>query len=314
MPPKKTLIMHTVSGAFGDEAAKTLETEITTRLPELDVHLANTPPKTKSILPDTEILVAGALSSSSLETATSLEWIQSTFAGTNRYDHSYLDEHGITLTNASGVHAIPIAEHVFGYMLQFERNLTRAVRQQEKHVWERWRGSELNEKTIGIIGVGAIGTRIAELADAFGMRVLGIKKHPDTYPSVVNEIHGPDGLYEVLESSDYVVVSCPLTDETRGLIGRDELSAMKSTGILVNIARGEIVDESALERALHWGIIGGAALDTFATEPLPSSSPLWDFSNVIITPHVSGTTPKYMLRLADIFEEHYRSMYLSDAE
>lgn len=309
MPPTKTLIMHTVSGASSDEAAKTLQSELTTRLPELNIHLANTPPQTKDHMPSSEILIAGVLPSSYLEIATDLKWIQSTFAGVNRYDHEYFDEHDIAFTSASGVHAIPIAEHVFGVLLQFERKLKRAVQQQEKHVWERWQGGELHGQTIGIIGVGAIGTRIAELADAFQMEVLGIKKHPESYPAAVDDIYGPDGLYEVLEASDYVVISCPLTDETRELIGWDELSAMKSSGVLVNIARGEIVDESALERAIPWGIIGGAALDTVETEPLPADSPLWDLSNVLITPHVSGTTPKYMQRLADIFEENYRSLF-----
>lgn len=309
MPPTNTLIMHTVSDAQGDDATTSLQSELSTRLPELDVHLANTPPQTKDLMPEAEILIAGVLPSSYLELATDLKWIQSTFAGVNRYDHEYFDEHDIAFTSASGVHAIPIAEHVIGFLLQFERNSKRAVKQQERHVWERWQCGELHGKTIGIIGVGAIGSRLATLANAFEMEVLGLKKHPETYPETLDEIYGPDGLYDVLEAADYVVISCPLTDETRGLIGWDELSAMKSSGILVNIARGEIVDESALARAIPWGTIRGAALDTVETEPLPADSPLWDLSNVIITPHVSGTTPKYMSRLADIFENNYRSLF-----
>ncbi len=314
MPPTNTLIMHTVSGASSDDAAKILHSELTTRLPELDIHLANTPPQTKNHIPSAEILIAGVLPSSYLELATELQWIQSTFAGVNRYDHEYFDEHNIEFTSASGVHAIPIAEHVIGVLLYFEQNLRRAIKQQEKHVWERWQGDELHGQTIGIIGVGAIGTRIAELANAFQMEVLGIKKHPESYPSAVDEIYGPDGLYDVLEVADYVVISCPLTDETRGLIGSDELSAMKSSGILVNIARGDIVDETALERAIPWGVIGGAALDTVSTEPLPADSPLWDLSNVLITPHISGTTPQYMDRLADIFENNYRTLFANNQE
>lgn len=148
-------------------------------------------------------------------------------------------------------------------------------------------GGERAEKTPGIVGTGSIGGRIAEFASAVGMYVIGMKHDPTTGPDAVDDIYGPDGLYDVLTTADSVVLSCPLTE--RGLIGNSEIGAMNDDAVLVNVARGAVVDQSALTTVLQQRTIRGAALDVFETEPLPSESPLWALLNVIITPPMAGT-------------------------
>jgi phosphoglycerate dehydrogenase-like enzyme len=144
------------------------------------------------------------------------------------------------------------------------------------------------------------------------MTVIGTKRRPETAPDAVDEAFAPDGLFEVLKRSDYLVVACPLTEETRGLLGTKELTAMKSEAVLVNVARGEIVDEDALVRVLQQGVIRGAALDVFSEEPFPSDSPLWNLSNVVMTPHMAGSTPAKSERIAELFATNLAA-YADDA-
>jgi phosphoglycerate dehydrogenase-like enzyme len=178
--------------------------------------------------------------------------------------------------------------------------------QKERGVWERVTGGgELAGKTVGIVGLGAIGTRVAELAQAYRMTVIGTKRDPATAPDAVDEAFGPAGLGELLDRADYLVLACPLTEETEGLIGSTELRRMDDEAVLVNIARGEVVDQDALVRSLQYHSIRGAGLDVFAEEPLSPDSELWDLSNVVITPHNAGSTPRYAERLAGIFAANY---------
>ena len=287
------------------DSAREVFEGIETRRPDLDLHLTTTPEESREAIDDAEIAVTFGLDEDLLERAADLEWIQALSAGVDRYDFEELEERGIALTNASGVHAEPIGEQVLGYMLTFERNLHQAARQQERGIWERFRGGELAGKTVGVVGLGAIGTRVAELSQAFDMTVIGTKGNPDDAPDAVDEVFGPDGLHEVCQRSDYLVVAVPLNDETRGMIGRWEFRMMQSEAVLINVARGEVVDQDAMVHALQQGAIGGAALDVFETEPLPQDSPLWDLSNVVVTPHMSGSTPEYMDRCAELFVENY---------
>jgi len=288
------------------DSAEVVRDGIESRLPEIDLRVEHTPAGTREAIDDAEIVVSFGFEGELLEGAEHLEWIQALVAGVDQYDFETLEEQGITLTNASGIHAEPIGEQVLGYMLAFERNIHTAVRQQGRGIWERFRGGELAGKTVGIVGLGAIGTRVAELAQPFDTTVIGTKANPDDAPDAVDEVFGPDGLHEVCQRSDYLVVACPLTDETRGMIGRWEFRMMKGDAVLINIARGEVVDQDAMVYALQQHSIGGAALDVFETEPLPQDSPLWGLSNVIVTPHMSGSTPEYMDRCAELFVENYR--------
>ncbi|PSQ49399.1 D-2-hydroxyacid dehydrogenase [Halobacteriales archaeon SW_6_65_15] len=301
MSEPEILIPHYLS----DEARDGLQAGILDLLPDANLAITATPEETDERLPTAEVLVTGRFPDDRLADAERLRWIQAISAGVDHFDHDALSEAGVVLTNASGVHAEPIGEQVLGYMLVFERNIQKGVRQQARGVWETYGGRELRDETVGIIGLGAIGGRIADLADAFGMEVLGTKRDPETAPDAVDEAFAPEGLYEVLSRSDYVVVACPLTEETRGLVGTEELRTMPSSAVLVNVARGEIVDEDALTEALQQGRIRGAALDVFEEEPLPSESPLWDLSNAVVTPHMAGSTPHYYERCADLFAENY---------
>jgi phosphoglycerate dehydrogenase-like enzyme len=209
-----------------------------------------------------------------------------------------------TLVNASGVHAIPITEHILALMLAFARGLHLAARMQEQHTWKKAARAELFElagSTLVLIGVGAIGERTAQSARALGMRVLGVRRDPRQPAAGIEAMFAPQQLLEVLPQADFVVLTVPLTHETRGMIGERELRAMKPGAYLINIGRGGTVQTAALVRALQEGWIAGAGLDVVDPEPLPPDSPLWDMENVILTGHYSGLTPHYFERAFAIF-------------
>jgi len=277
-------------------------------LPGGALQIATTPEETLEVAPQAAGIVAGSLSQDLLEAASTLEWVQALSAGVDHYDQAALRERDVVLTNASGVHAEPIAEQVLAYILMFERNLHRLADQQADRVWHRREGGEIRGKTMGIIGVGAIGTRTAELASALGMEVIGTKRTLEDAPDVLERCYPAEHYQEVCRQADYVVLACPLTDETEGLISRPELRLMSSDAVIVNIARGEVIDEAALTRAVQSNWIRGAALDVFETEPLPQESPLWTLPNVIITPHMAGSTPKKAARWGEIILENYRAL------
>jgi D-2-hydroxyacid dehydrogenase (NADP+) len=198
-------------------------------------------------------------------------------------------------------------------MLGFVRRLADCLRFQVKGEWGReeiWRTygatGELEGQTIGIVGFGKIGQEVARLAEAFRMRVVALRRDPSRGGPPGVALWPPDRLGDLLECSDFVVVAVPLTDETSRLIGEEALRRMKRTAYLINVARGKIVDESALVRALEERWIAGAALDVFEHEPLPAESRLWRLPNVIITFHIAGTTPRYWERVTDVFGENLR--------
>lgn len=253
-------------------------------------------------------IVLGRLPSSCLHDAPALRWIQATGAGVDwLVREPDIARSDLVVTNASGVHAVPISEHILALMLAFVRDLAPCIRAQLEHRWERnHHVTELEGTVMGLIGVGAIGERTAQKAKALGLHVLGVRRHPDRPSPWVDEMHGMDQLLTVLPRCDWVVITAPLTQETRGLIGERELRAMKRTAYLINIGRGAIIQEDALIQALREGWIAGAGLDVFSEEPLPPDSPLWDMPQVIITPHYAGATPRYDERLIEIFEENLR--------
>lgn len=243
--------------------------------------------------------------------APKLRWLQQWGAGADwllRYPE--VTSRDFVLTNASGVHAIPITEHILAFMLSFARQLHHAVRAQQRQEWDRPQRtgftpqepiSELYGSTLLLVGVGAIGQRTAQVSSALGMRVLGVRRNPDQAVPSVEAMYGPGKLLSVLPEADFVVLTVPLTPETRGMIGEPELRAMKPEACLFNIGRGGTIQEEVLVRALREGWIAGAGLDVFESEPLPSDSPLWRMTNVIITPHYAGLTPRYEERALDIF-------------
>lgn len=302
--PQTLLLYGYPQEATGDPAA--LESAIRTRVPDIDLVRATDHADARERIANAEILIEHGLTDDILDAAENLRWLQSLSAGYDRYDLDTLRDRGVTLTTVSGVHARPIAEHVIGYLLLFEREFLQTLEQGRRRAWRRRSPSELGGRTVGIVGVGEIGGRIADLVSAFGCEVLGVKRDPSTAPESVDECVSPTGLHGVLGRSDYVVVACPLTDETEGMIGAPELASMRES-ILINIARGPIVDHSALVAALQDGTLRGAALDVTDPEPLPESSRLWSLSNVVITPHMAGGSPHYTDRCADLFAENYEA-------
>jgi len=269
--------------------------------------------------PDTQILQGFYLPDNALEVAPGLRWFQLHSAGADHVPIAPLLQQGVMVTTSSGIHATPIAEYVLASMLAHRWQVPLWTRCQREHQWPSGRWDlyacpELRDSTVGILGYGSIGREVGRLAQAFGMRVLALRRSAgrqdegysvrqtgDPEGAIPARFFQPDQLRELLAESDYVVVALPSTAETYHLLGEAELRAMKPTAYLVNIARGAIIDEAALVRALAEGWIAGAGLDVFEEEPLPADSPLWDLENVLITPHVAGFSPRYDERAVDLF-------------
>ncbi len=249
------------------------------------------------------------------EVAPRLKWIQLTSAGADRLLNSGFIEGGVIVTTASGLHATPIGEFVLASMLMFAKGAPIYMRAQARHEWSRFAPRELYGKTVGIVGFGHIGEEVGRLAKAFGCRVIATRRSAAERATSPNadELLPASKLAHLLGESDFVVLSMPLTPQTRGMIGRAELHAMKASAVLVNIARGPVVDEAALIGALREGRIAGAALDVFEQEPLPPESPLWDMENVIVSPHISGGTEIYNQRVVEIFARNLRRYLAGEA-
>jgi phosphoglycerate dehydrogenase-like enzyme len=267
------------------------------------------------ILRETEVLLTNPIVPDAiLDRAPALSWLQLTSAGVDRLLNSDVVRLGqVKVTTASGLHAVPISEYVIGAILAFAKGLPKAQRAQQEHVWRPYWPRELEGATIGIVGLGAIGGRVAELARALGMCVLGVRRScprrmtgAEAGEPSVDELLSPADLDYVLSESDYLVLAVPLTDESRHMIGEAQLRLMKPTAVIVNIARGAVIDQDALISALKEDRLGGAALDVTEPEPLPPDSELWTLDNALITPHISGGTPRYMERAIDIFCDNLR--------
>jgi phosphoglycerate dehydrogenase-like enzyme len=268
--------------------------------------------KLGSFLPDVEVILANPYRDRTMLTeilnAPRLRWIQQRSAGANwLMDYPRVAESDLIVTNASGIHAIPISEHILALMFCLARDVQRSIRDQVEHRWNRiHRVAELDGQTMGLIGLGAVGEKTAEKAKVLNMRVLGVRRHPGCSTIGVDQTYGPENLLEVLPQADWVVITAPLTPETKGMIGERELKALKKSAYMINVSRGSIIQEQALVKALQEKWIAGAGLDVFEQEPLPASSPLWDMENVVITAHYAGGTPHYLDRLMEIFLENLR--------
>ncbi len=244
--------------------------------------------------------------------AEGLRWVQAPGAGVELPIWSELTARGVRLTNAAGVHAEPVTQYIFTYVLHWERQVEAHRRQQADRVWEAVRSEDLSAKTIGIVGHGGIGSATARVAKAFGMRTLGLRRSAASDPNV-DEWLLPDELPNLLRESDYVVLTLPLTDATRNLIGADELEAMGPRSVLINVARGGVVDHGALIGALENNTIRGATLDVVEPEPLPADSRLWELPNCIVTPHDAGYSPLAGQRLARLFVDNLGRFLAGDS-
>ncbi len=274
--------------------------------PSLEIRTMSAKELTPEALAQADIILTMQFNDTMLAQASRLQWVQATSAGVDKMLTPKLIASPVQLTNVRGMHGTTIAEFVLTMMLALGRELPRSIRNQASHTWERVTQRMLHGSTVGIVGVGGIGQEIARRAKALGMRTLGVKRHLDQPVPHLDQLFASSDLELMLAESDYVVLACPLTDETRGIINARSLAKMKSTAYLVNIARGEVVEEAPLIEALRQGQIAGAALDVFTHEPLPADSPLWDLPNVILTSHVAGSMTDYMDRAINVFAENLR--------
>jgi phosphoglycerate dehydrogenase-like enzyme len=267
-------------------------------------------------LANADATVAWGLTAEDIEAAPKLKWLQTVGAGVDDIISPAIAERGILLTNNSGVHASNIAEHAMGMMLAYARRLPFQIRGQIAHEWRDDAGRagvfELGGQTLLLVGIGRIGSTIADRAKCFGMHVIGVRRRPDNQPAgSIDEQYGIDQLKEQLPRADHVVVATPLTPQTRRLFDGATIGAMKRGAYLYNIGRGPIIDPVALVDHLQAGHLAGAGLDVTEPEPLPPDSPLWDMENVIITSHTSGATPRYWDRAFGILHENVRR-YIAD--
>lgn len=257
---------------------------------------------------DAEILVAWGFNNIQpfYANATKLRWIHALTAGVESLVFPETQKDPVFITNSKGIHGIPMAEHVLGMILAFTRQLPLLLKQQSGHIWNRPHIDtlqEINGKTMAIVGLGAIGQEIARKAKAMDMKVIAARREMKQEPHV-DRLYRPEQLLDMLSEADFVVVTLPITEQTKDLIGRDHFAAMKPTAYFLNVSRGGVVQESELIRALQEQRIAGAGLDVVAEEPLPAESPLWDMPNVIITPHLSAISPVYLDRAIQLFAKN----------
>lgn len=241
-------------------------------------------------------------------------WVHCIRAGYDEFDTDAYEKASVPLTNSTGIHDTTVSEVAIGYMVSLAR-LHHVYRDnQNERNWytpDYERPFTVENERICVIGLGTIGRGIAERADALGMDVVGVRRLDEPVPGV-SEIFEPAKLHDSVADARFVALSLPHTPETEGLIGMPEFEVMRDDAYLINVARGPLVEESALVDALEIGEIAGAGLDVFETEPLPESSPLWDFEDVIISPHKGSATNRYHLDIADLVSENIERYQLSE--
>lgn len=301
MTKRKLIITHTIDQAHYESIQEII--------PDWEIIMGKERSVWEDHVQDAEIIAGWkkGMAQQCLQEQSKLRWVQTWSAGVNSLPLEELAAQAIMLTSANGVHAYPISETIFALMLALTRKIHTYVRNQLTQTWHHAKLSlEMHEKTIGIIGVGAIGKETAKIAKAFGMKVIGLR-HSGKPEDYVDEIYKPEQLNTILPQCDYVVITLPLTKDTYHLFSSQQFRLMKPSSFLINIGRGEIIAEDDLIQALQEQQIAGAGLDVFEIEPLSEASPLWKLENVIITPHTAGSTEHYDKRvLEDIFIPNLR--------
>ena len=302
--PAETKLVICVWHAFTQWRPQPIMAEtILRRWPEMRVvHLPDYDRLSKE-LPDTDIFVGYSLRAEQLKDAKRLKWIHSTAAGVSQLMYPELRDSGILVTNPSGIFSVPMAGHTMGLLVAVARNFLDSVRHQEQAHWgvqDIWNKpqqlTELNGQVLLIVGYGSIGRELGRRAKAFDMRVWGVTRSGKGDTAHAEKIAAANQLDEVLPEADYVVLAAPETTETKQLMDAGRIAKMKRGARLINVARGSMLDEDALIRALETGALGGAALDVTGIEPLPAGSPLWKAPNLFITPHTSAVSDRLWVR------------------
>ncbi len=275
-------------------------------------------------LDDVEVMLRGWLSPEAFDRvlthAPRLAWVHSATSGVEGALTPGALERDIVVTNARGVFSQPIAEYVMMMILAISRRLPQLLELQRERTWQPLEGAELRDVTVGIVGLGSIGRAVGSLTEAFGCRVVAVRRRADpdgsdpdsadepgsTRPTGFDRVGGPDGLPDLLAESDFIVLAAPLTPDTESMIDARTLAMIKPGAWLINVARGRLIDERALLRALTDGTLGGAVLDTFRDEPLPPDSPFYDLPNVIVTPHTAWSSGRVLDRSVELFCDNLR--------
>lgn len=278
--------------------------ELRSRLDGHTVHHARTPAEERRLVAAADVATGPRIDAELLERADDLELFACAYAGYGHLPMADLEAAGVAVTNAAGVHAPNASEHAVGTILTFSRRLYEAARAE---TWQPADPGELAGSTVTVVGLGAIGSAVVDRLEPFDVTTLGVRRSPEK-GGPADEVFGQDDIHEALARTDYLVLCCPLTPETRGLIGESELATLPQGAVLVNIARGEVVETDALVRSLRSGRLGGAALDVTDPEPPPDDHPLWNLDDVLVTPHSAGATPKYYERLADVVADNVRRL------
>ena len=262
---------------------------------------------------DAEIVIAWSIRPEQVAAAKKLRWIHSPAAAVHQLMFPELVTSDVVLTNAREVHGPVVAEHVIALIFALAKKIPGSVLLQQKHVWgqqilwdERPRVREVAGATAGLIGLGSIGRAVVKSAKALGMRVIAVREHPEKGSEGADSVFGPAQIDEIFRQADYILLAAPVTDSTKAIANAERLALMKPDACLINVGRGQLVDEPALAAALREKKIGGAALDVFPKEPLAADSPLWDVPNLLITPHTAALTDKLWERHYSLFSENLR--------
>ncbi|HXO03416.1 MAG TPA: D-2-hydroxyacid dehydrogenase [Stellaceae bacterium] len=266
------------------------------------------------------LVISGLWRNSLLERAGKLRFIQSIGAGTDQFPRDELAKRGIRLASAAGVNARAVAEHAMALILALARRLPEARDNQAKRVWRGMIGDltqredELGGKTLVLVGLGQIGNRVAQLAKAFDMRVVALRRDPAAGPGAADAVHATGDFKSLLPEADFVALCCPLTPETENLVDAAALAQMKPSAYLINVARGRVVDEAALVTTLAAHRIAGAGIDVTVEEPLAQNSPLWAMEHVLITPHTAGETRRYEDNVIEILRDNLDRLWRGEAQ
>ncbi len=273
----------------------------------------------RAALPQADVLVVSHLwEGDMLPLAERLVYLQSVSSGTERFDPAALRGRGVLLASGQGVNADAVSDHAMGLLLSLTRQLAQARDDQTAGRWRRMqpdpakRLDELPGKTLLLVGLGAIGDRIAMLARAFGMTVVGVRRDPARGPGHAHEVHGFRDLPALIPRADVVALACPLTEDTRNLLDAAAIAALRPGALVINVGRGACIDEPALIAALQEGRLAGAGLDVTATEPLPAASPLWSLPNVVLTAHCAGESRGYEGKVLDLLRRNLERLWSGD--
>lgn len=287
-------------------ATEQIQNMIQEKFPQISFEFFKGMKNAESCFMDAEVFITYGedLTRERMESAKNLKWVMVMSAGLEKMPLAACEEKGIIVTNARGIHKIPMAEFTIGMMLQYVKQMrTLWQRENEEHWDRRVPMSELNGKTIAILGVGAIGGEIARLAKAFGMNTIGINR---TGKSVefVDELYKMNEVSHILPKADFLVSVLPSTNETKNFLNFEHFQSMKETAVFINIGRGDLVSDEVLLKVLEGKEIAHAFLDVFETEPLPKEHPFWKMENVTVTPHISSITKNYLPKSFEIFEHN----------